>query len=165
MTTAGSTSGLRGNAPSYEYITTKQPVIYGSGATRSLIDSESGSNVLFDRAAGTIFTLPVALPGMTFTFLTNVLSTANAIVTNIGTSTPVIIGGLISTSALALSAGSMYTSNGGNKNVRIAMNGTTTGGIEGSKIVLTALSSGTWFVSGTLISSGANITPFSAYSA
>ena len=161
--TNAQTAGLRGNTPAFEYITAKSPVVSGVGATRTINDSESGSVFLMDRYAGTKFTLPTGVPGQQLTFLTNVTSNTYSIVTNIGTSTPVIIGALpIFAEGIT---GSMFVAAGGSALVRIVMNGTTTGGVQGSKIVLTNLSSGTWFVSGTLMGSGTLATPFSALSA
>jgi len=162
MATSGETVGLRGNTPAYEYVTAKKPVISAGAATRTLVDSEAGSVVLLDRVAGNKFTLPVGVPGQEFTFISNMTSLTYAIVTNIGTSTPIIVGGLgIFTNGIT---GSMFISTAADLNCQIKMNGTTTGGIQGSKIVLTNVSSGTWFVSGTLIGSGTFATPFTTAS-
>ena len=163
MATAGSTAGLRGNTPNYEYVTSKQPVISGAGATRTLLESESGSVVLLDRFAGTRFTLPVAVPGTNFTFLTNVTNNSCSIITNISSSTPIIIGDLV-VNASPIGAGTSFQALGADLMVKIAMNGTTTGGQQGSRIVLTALSSGTWFASGLVNGTGTLATPFSALS-
>lgn len=162
--TNGQTAGLRGNTPSFEYITTKTPVVSGVSTTRTLNESESGSIIVLDRVGGTVFTLPTGKPGINFTFLAD-NANASAIVTNIGTSTPIIIGSIATVLASSMSNGSMFVSTSASAYVRIITNATTTGGIQGSKLVLTALSSGTWFVSGTLIGSGALTTPFSAASA
>lgn len=44
----------------------------------------------------------------------------------------------------------------------ITMSGSTTGGVRGSRVVLTDLATGVWAVSGALISTGTEATPFSA---
>lgn len=45
---------------------------------------------------------------------------------------------------------------------KMTLNGGTTGGLAGSKVTLTDLASGVWLVEGSLISTGAEATPFSA---
>jgi hypothetical protein len=45
---------------------------------------------------------------------------------------------------------------------KMTLNGGTTGGLAGSKVTLTDIASGVWMVEGSLISTGAEATPFSA---
>lgn len=157
MTTNGETTGLRGTSPQLDYVTSKRPVISGLGATRTLTERESGSTVLFDRAAGIVITLPAAKPGISYEFVSNVTCATANIVTNITTTTPVIIGAvtvvpdLTGTASVFANKGSAYS---------IAMNGGTTGGIVGSRLTMTALSSGTWMVSGITVGTGSIATPF-----
>lgn len=44
----------------------------------------------------------------------------------------------------------------------ITMNGGTNGGVKGSRLTFEDIASGTWLVSGTLVATGAEATPFSA---
>lgn len=157
---------LRGTQIVVDSVSAKMPVISGSGATRTLNELESGSVVLFDRAAGTVYTLPTGVPGTTFTFLVSKTPTSNAhrIVTNITTSTPVIIGAIDSMLTVD-NTEKAWQSLEATANCSIAMNGTTTGGQQGTKIVVTALSAGTWFATGLSVGTGTAATPFTTASA
>jgi len=158
--TNGQTAGLRGNTPSFEYITTKTPVVSGVTAARKINETESGSIILLDNAGvRNTFTLPVAIPGTNYTFITNIGTNTASIITNITSSSPIIVG------ALNLTAngvtGSMFISNSASGYDTLTFNGTTTGGLQGSKFKVTALSTNTWFIEGTLVGSGTLATPFS----
>ena len=52
-------------------------VISGEGASRTLLASESGATVLYDRAAGIIYTLPAPVVGLEFDFVTTVSVTGS----------------------------------------------------------------------------------------
>lgn len=151
-----------------ETVAAKQPVISGAGATRSLNELESGSVVLFDRAAGITYTLPLAKPGTFFDFITTVAKSAggaNIIAANITAGTQFVTGPIQIAGDTAGGAGvssvSTFTPNE-TSHYALSMNGTTTGMDIGSRIRLTALSSGTWHVSGLLIGTGVLATPFTA---
>ena len=144
------------------------PNVSGSGATVTLLASQSGQTVLMDRAAGIVFTLPapgsgsgaIAGIGMKFRFLVTVSVTSNAytIVTNAGW---VYLAGSIQQ---VIDASDVTVSGhvaDGSSDTTLSMDGSTTGGLIGTVIEVECVSATMWMVSGTLVSSGALATPFS----
>lgn len=145
--------------PTFEFVNGKRPVISGQGATRSLSDKESGSVVLFDRAAGIVYTLPAAQPGTYFDFhvTTTITSNAAKVITAVGTE--LLIGGLTSVDTDTSNAVAFFSGNG-STHVAVSMNGTTTGAVAGTKFRLTCLSSTRWMVEGQTFGTGTVATPF-----
>lgn len=143
------------------------PNVSGSGATVTLLASQSGQTVLMDRAAGIVFTLPapasgsgaIAGIGMKFRFLVTVSVSSNAysIATSSGT---IFLAGSIQQiiDASAVSEGQVAD---GSTTTTLAMNGGTTGGLIGTVIEVECVSATVWMVSGTLVGVAALATPFS----
>ncbi len=133
-------------------------VISGQGSTRTLLASESGSLVLFDRAAGIIYTLPTPVLGMEFEFQTTVTITSNNAKVITAAATQFLLGTVnivINTSATTLAA-----LGNGTTHVAITSNGTTTGGVQGDHYKLIAISSTQWAITGIVSGSGSLATPF-----
>lgn len=135
-------------------------IISGVGATRTLLPGESGALCLLDKADGMTWTLPTPKEGMQFEFFTTVSVSGGTI--KIVTATPAsqfMLGELLSyTTATASPAG--FAANGTNI-VSIAMQtGGTYGGLIGTRIQLTALSTTIWAVTGAIVGSGTIVTPF-----
>ena len=128
------------------------------GATRVLEASESGGVFLWDDAAGITYTLPAPVVGMQFTFYATVSVTSNAhvIVTDAATT---FLGGAIQ-QIIAANAVSEGQVGDDASDVTISMNGTTTGGLEGTRITVTCVTATTWVADGTVVSSGTLSTPF-----
>lgn len=137
----------------------RKGIISGQGATRSLNVNESGATCLFDRAAGIVYTLPVAVPGTYFDFMVTTTVTSNAAKIITGAGTELLIGYLISVDTDTTDGTRGFGANG-STHVAISMDGTTTGAIKGTKIRVTCLSSTNWLVEGTLLGSGTVATPF-----
>lgn len=135
-----------------------ESVIQGQGATATLTAAQSGATVLFDRAAGIVYTLPAPVVGLTFTFVYTVTVTSNAykVITNTGT---VFLKGGVTVMNNGAASGESFGADGSTI-VAFSSNGTTTGGIQGGAVVLTCLSSTLWAVSGSLTGSGTVATPF-----
>lgn len=133
-------------------------VTASGGATRVLTAAETGGTFLFDAASGVTFELPTPVLGMEFTFYATVSVTSNAhvIVTDAATS---FLGGAIQ-QVIAANAVSEGQVGDDASDVTISMNGTTTGGLEGTKITVLATSSTTWVATGLVVSSGTLATPF-----
>jgi len=133
-------------------------VTASGAATRTLKADESGGVFLWDGAAGIAYTLPAPVVGMTFVFLVSVSVTSNAhsVVTDAATT---FIGGgiqqMIDTTAVSEGQFADPTSD-----VTISMNGTTTGGLIGTRVVFECISSTVWNCSGLVASSGTLATPF-----
>lgn len=134
-------------------------VISGVGATRTLTAEESGSLCLWDRAAGNIYTLPTPVAGMQFEFRTTVLQTSgtNEIKTSAAT---VFLGGSVMIGSLTVAeSGDVFQANLA-ATVKLATNATTTGGLVGGSIWVTAISTTVWSIEGDLVGSGTTETPF-----
>lgn len=133
-------------------------VISGAAAARTLTAAESGALCLFDSAAGIVYTLPAPVVGMQFEFQTTVTRTSNAhkIITN--SASVFLIGTVdmvINTSATTLAALA-----NGTTHVALSSNGTTTGGVQGDRYRVTAISATQWAIDGLVSASGALATPF-----
>lgn len=155
---------LRGTAIVVDTVAAKRPVISGSGATRSLNETESGSLVLFDRAAGIVYTLPdTEAVGLQYEFVVSqgITTGLAQIKTNLTSSSPVIMG-VIELTNVNSGTAFTYVAPETDKKVAISMNGTTTGALEGSRLILTKVSRGTWVVAGLLNGTGIVRTPFNA---
>jgi hypothetical protein len=135
-------------------------IIGDAVATRQLQDHESGALCLFDRAAGTVYTLPTPVIGMFFDFYTTVSRTSNAhkVITKKPASEFLL--GIIN-QVIATSATTLASQGDGSTHVAISMNGTTTGGVIGDQFRLTAISSTQWVASGLISGSGSLATPYS----
>lgn len=136
-----------------------QPVISGLGATRTLNANESGSIVALDRAAGIVVTLPAPKVGAFYDFVatTSVTSNAYKIITDAGTT--FLIGSLVNVDTDTSNAVAAWTADG-STHVAVNMNGTTTGGLRGTRMRLTCVSSTQWVVDGVDHGSGTVATPF-----
>lgn len=112
--------------------------------------------ITLNRAAGITATLPPATgTGRILKFFVGTTFSGNGIVQV--TTTDIIQGALaVTTDAAGVVIPTAATSD------TITMSGTTTGGVKGSLIVLQDIASGLWGVSGGLVSTGAEATPFSA---
>ena len=132
-------------------------VISGVGATRTLLQGESGALCLFDAAAGNVFTLPTPVLGMQFEFITSVTVTSNSHKIITSAATVFLLGeALMFTTATASPAGFAFN---GTTHVACTSNGTTTGGLIGSRITVTAISTTQWLIEGGMVGSGTIVTP------
>jgi hypothetical protein len=153
-------SKLRGTDIEIDFISAKSPVISGLGATRSLNENESGSTIVLDRAAGIVTTLPAACTTGTwyeFAVATSVTSNSYKIITGAGTE--LLIGEVVSVDTDTSNAVAAFTGNG-STHIAVTMNGTTTGGLRGTHILVKKISSTQWVVKGTNQGSGTVATPF-----
>ena len=149
----------RGTHLVLDKIQAKQNVISGSGATRALNELESGSLCLFDRAAGIVFTLPVAKIGAYFDFVITTTITSNSAKIITGAGTEFLIGGYTNVDTDTANAVAVFTGNG-STHIAVTMNGTTTGGILGTKLRFTCLSTTRWMVEGIVQGNGIVATAF-----
>lgn len=150
---------LRGTDLVVDKVRAKKNVISGQGATRTLNENESGSVALFDRAAGIVYTLPTAKPGMVFDFMVTTTVTSNAakVITAVGTE--LLIGGYTNVDTDTSNAVAAFTGNG-STHVAVSMNGTTTGAVAGTRLRFTCLSSTRWMVEGMVLGTGVVATAF-----
>lgn len=152
-------SVVEGFSPFLEELRNTRKVISGQGATRTLSVDESGSTVLFDRAAGIVYTLPLAKPGVFFDFVITTTITSNSAKVITGAATEFLIGGYTNVDTDTSNAVAVFTGNG-STHIAVTQNGTTTGGVLGTKLRFTCLSSTRWFVEGVVQGSGVVATAF-----
>ena len=126
--------------------------------TTTTVDRESHLDtvLLLNRAGGFVTTLPAATgTGDVYRFY--VQTTVTADMTIAAASTDILQGTVaVSTDIGGTVAPCTATSD------KLVMNGSTTGGLLGSYVEVKDVLSGTWFVTGALVSSGTEATPFSA---
>lgn len=122
----------------------------------TLTVAQSGSTVLFNSTTGVAVTLPAPSVGAVYEFVVAQTPSVgtHGIVTNAGT---VFLKGAL---VIAPAAGTVatFTANG-TSNIAISMNGTTTGGIQGSQFRAIAVSATVWEVTGVLAGSATLATP------
>lgn len=135
----------------------KVAVVSGQGATATLTAAQTGSAVLFDRAAGIVYTLPAPAVGMYFDFITTVSITSNAAEVDTDSGSTFILGQVIN--AVAAGTNTIFYANG-TSHVKISSNGTTSGGLKGGSFRMTAVSATVWEINGIVNGSGTIVTPF-----
>ena len=121
-------------------------------------DVHAGRTINLNSATGRTITLPAATgSGATYTVVVGTTVTSGNHVIQVASASDVIQGVLsVSTDAAGVTIPTGTTSD------TITMNGSTTGGLRGSMIELQDIASGIWAVRGSLVSTGAEATPFSA---
>ena len=145
--------------PVFETVAARRPLVSGQGATRTINANESGSTFLFDRAAGIVYTLPTAQPGLHFDFVVTTTVTSNAAKVITAAGTELLIGGYTNVDTDTSNAVAAFTANG-STHVSVSMNGTTTGAVAGTKLRFTCLSSTRWMVEGIVQGTGTVATAF-----
>lgn len=121
-------------------------------------DGYAGVTVNLNSAAGRLVTLPPATgTGATYTVVIGTTLTSGNHIIRVAPGTNVIQGVLL----VVTDIGGVTFPTAVDSDT-ITMNGTTTGGLRGSRVELMDLAAGVWSVSGALISTGDEATPFSA---
>lgn len=154
----------QGKTPLFDTMKAKKPVISGLGATKTLSVDDTGSTVLLDRAAGIVVTLPLAVPGLVYDFAVTTSVTTNAYKIITGAATEFLIGGYTSVDTDTSNAVAFHSGNG---STHIAVNMTAAasnalGGLAGTKLRFTCLSTTRWNVEGVNQGAGTVATAFSA---
>lgn len=133
--------------------------IHPSADGLTLTAALSGKTMLFDAAGATAYVLPAiaaADVGITYDFFTTVTATGNHTITAAAGDL------LVGTAFLAVTGADVEVFHpDATDDLIITQNGTTSGGIAGSWVRLTALSATRWGVVAVLNASGVQITPFS----
>lgn len=139
-------------------LTNLNPPIASGAATVQLTAAQSGGTFLFDAASGVAYTLPATpVAGMTFSFFVTVSVTSNAH-SVAGASGSIFLLGAVNTVINASATTKAFAANG-TSNYILSMNGSTTGGLQGTVLNLTALSATVWYVEGQIVGSGTLATP------
>jgi len=136
--------------------------ILAAGTGHVLTSADSGKTVVFNAAAATLVKLPAPELGMVFNFVTAVTATADHVI-QAATDDHGFLGGVLFTNTTADQTNAFAAATDGNNDF-ITMNGTTSGGHAGSHwrivAVLDASAAKCWVAAGTVIGSGAAVTPF-----
>lgn len=136
----------------------KQPINVTAATLTLDRDVHSDAVVTVNRAAGTTVTLPASAgKGDEYIIFVGTTVTSNNAIVQVANSTDIIQGAIHLTTDI--SGTSMPTSA---TTDTITMNGSTTGGVKGSWVILRDVSSGVWQLQGGLICTGVEATPFSA---
>jgi hypothetical protein len=134
--------------------------LVGGGSTTTLTTAQSGNIIKLDRAAGATVTLPVWASGLTYELLTTVDVTTNDITLLPSSPDPEFLSGGIVMIDTDLDDNSRMFS--ATDEEEFHMNGTTTGGTVGTKIKIQALTTDTWWVTGTLACNDTPVSPWGA---
>lgn len=128
-----------------------------TGATLTITPALAGKTIVSNLAATQTFTLPAASgSGREYTVFVKTTKTGDLVI-QAASASDVINGAVaVTTDAAGVTIPTAATSD------TITMNGTTTGGVQGSRVTLQDVASGVWSVTGALVSTGTEATPFSA---
>ena len=135
----------------------RRQIVSGAGATKTLVASDSGALVMFDRAAGIVYTLPAPVAGMEFEFSVSVTGTGSYSIDTDAATT--FIGGGIFGGSTTAGGGDCFAADIA-ATVSIDLDATETGEDAGGRFKLTAISSTVWVCGGYTIGSGTIATPF-----
>ena len=150
------------NNHTFGTVAARKPVISATvaGATRSLNETESGSLILLDRAAGCVVTLPVfTVPGVYFDFMVPTTVTSNSYKIITGAGTELLVGDLTNDDVDTSNATILWPAEVASSFIAITMNGTTTGGLIGTRVRVTSLNSTKWMIEGNIKGNGTVATP------
>jgi hypothetical protein len=136
--------------------------IEGATTAYQLLPEQSGALIVNNSVTGAVYTLPTPVPGMWFEFITLLATTSNEykVVTKT-IATEFILGAVTATHATVGSSGTAYPAITGDSYVSHNQNGTTSGGVPGDQLILTAISTTRWVASGWSVQSGTTGTPWS----
>lgn len=134
-------------------------VISVGNATTTLRKDQSGSYCLFDNAAASNVILPAPEAGLEYTFITTVTATADHVIKTGTLNTDGFLGGVITNSTTAGQA-DCFSADADGSNDHITLNGSTTGGLAGSRIHVCCIDGENWAVDGQLVGSGTAATCF-----
>ncbi len=127
-----------------------------------LLPEQSGALIVTNALTGALYTLPTPVAGMWFEFWTQLAPTSNEIKVITKTiASEFILGSVVATHATVGSSGTTYPSVVATANVSHNQNGTTSGGVPGDQLILTAISTTLWMARGYSVQSGSTGTPWS----
>ena len=129
-----------------------------TASTTLRADTHAGAVTRVNAAAGATLTLPASAgTGDIYTIEIGTTVTSNNAIIQVANATDVMEGAVaVATDIAGVTCPTTATSD------TITMNGSTKGGVLGSHVVLQDVAAGFWKVSGALVSTGTEATPFSA---
>lgn len=129
-----------------------------TAATTLTRDAHAGRTIVLNSTTGRIITLPAATgTGATYTIVIAATVSSGSHVIRVASSADIIQGTIsIATDIAGVTCPTVADTD------TITMSGSTTGGVRGSLIELQDIATGVFAVRGSLVSTGAEATPFSA---
>lgn len=128
-----------------------------TAATLTVTSALAGKTIVSNLAATQTITLPAATgTGHEYEVFVQTTKTGDLVIQAASASD--VINGVV---ALATDAAGVSVPTAAASDT-ITLNGTTTGGVQGSSVLLKDVASGVWRVTGALVSTGTEATPFSA---
>jgi hypothetical protein len=129
-------------------------------ASATLTRSDADATITVNAAAGLTLTLPAATGlGDTYTVVIGTTVTSNSVIIKVANSSDIMAGSAIQ-AADAGSTSNMWEA--GASDDTITLNGTTTGGIKGDRVILQDVATNLWSVTVIGAATGTEATPFSA---
>lgn len=127
-------------------------------ASETITDFDAGATIALSAAAGLTVILPAATGSFAkYRFVVATTVTSNSYIIRVANSSDVMMGVLsVATDIAGVTCPTTSTSD------TITMNGSTTGGVLGSVVEVEDVAVNKWAVSGALVSTGTEATPFSA---
>jgi len=125
-------------------------------ATTTLTAADSGCYCLFDNADASTVILPAPVAGLEFTFVTTVTATSDHVIKTATLNTDGFLGGVLTNSTTADNADA-FSADADGSNDFITLNGSTTGGLAGSRIHVCCIDGENWAVDGQLVASGGTV--------
>ena len=148
-----------GKNPQFDTLNYVASVISGQGATKVLTEADSGALCVFDRAAGIVFTLPSPKVGLVFDFVVRTTITSNAAKIITDSASTFLVGAYTNVDTDTSNAVAAFNGDG-STHVSVSMNGTTSGGVKGTKLRFTCTSATEWTVEGIVLGTGVVATAF-----
>ena len=138
----------------------KVEVIASGGGDRVLTAEQSGAVCLFDTAGASSFALPAPVAGLEFTFVNTITATSDHVIKTNTLNTDGFLGGVGSTNTTIANGGDAFSADADGSNDHITLDGSTTGGLAGTRIHVVAIDTENWAVDGLVISTGTSATCF-----
>lgn len=140
------------------------PINYSASAT--LTAFEAGAPITVNAAAGLTLTLPAATgTGRRYEVIIGTTVTSNNVIVRVASASDWFAGQVFCSSDNAADAAiSFETATGavGSRSDTITLNGTTTGGTAGDRIVMVDIGTGQWELTAWTTGTGTEVTPLSA---
>jgi hypothetical protein len=132
-----------------------EPVITTVTANTTLPSTGYDNTVILNVATGAAISLPTPVVGVKYNIVVKTSVTSNTYTITTNLSAVKIVGSILSVKTTT--GPTVFTSA---NDVSIVLNGTTTGGLQGTTFSLTCISDTQWLVEGIIVGSGTLATPF-----
>lgn len=137
-----------------------QPISVTSSTLSVTKRNHAGAVLVANRAAGITATLPASDgSGARYEIVVGTTITSNSLIVKVANATDIMTGVAINAADGGATAVAFET---GASDDTITMDGSTTGGVKGDRILLTDIASGLWHVQVIGSATGTEATPFSA---